>query len=81
MASNADIKQYPLSDKVEYILALVNEFGKAHSLTDTQAWRYIKRYGGVKLMDEHYGFMHTQSFSDMVADMTTYLNRQGGKLV
>jgi hypothetical protein len=32
-------------------------------------------------MDEHYGFMHTQSFSDMVADMTVYLNRQGGKLV
>lgn len=81
MASAVNIKQYPLADKVEYIIALVNEFGKAHGLTDTQAWRYIKRYGGVKLMDEHYGFMHTQSFADMVADMTAYLHRQGGKLV
>ena len=81
MSSSVEMKQYPVADKVEYIIALVSEFGKAHSLTDSQAWRYIKRYGGVKLMDEHYGFMHTQSFSDMVADMTTYLNRQGGKLV
>ena len=81
MGSSVDTKQYPLIDKVEYIVALVNEFSKAHSLTDSQAWRYIKRYGGVKLMDEHYGFMHTQSFADMVADMTAYLNRQGGKLI
>jgi hypothetical protein len=81
MGSSIEMKQYPVADKVEYIIALVSEFGKAHSLTDSQAWRYIKRYGGVKLMDEHYGFMHTQSFSDMVADMTVYLNRQGGKLV
>ena len=81
MGSSIETKQYPVADKVEYIIALVSEFGKAHSLTDSQAWRYIKRYGGVKLMDEHSGFMHTQSFTDMVADMTTYLNRQGGKLV
>lgn len=81
MGSSIEMNQYPVADKVEYIIALVSEFGKAHSLTDSQAWRYIKRYGGVKLMDEHYGFMHTQSFTDMVADMTVYLNRQGGKLV
>ena len=35
MGSSIEMKQYPLTDKVEYIVALVNEFGKAHSLTDS----------------------------------------------
>lgn len=73
-------RNYHLEDKVEYIIALVNEFAKTYGLSDAQAWRYMKRYDGVRLLDEQYGFMHTQSFSDMVADMALFMNRKGGKL-
>lgn len=36
-----------LKDKVEYIVALVNEFAKRFELTDVQAYRYISHYNGV----------------------------------
>ncbi|MDR0940009.1 MAG: DUF3791 domain-containing protein [Mediterranea sp.] len=73
-------KNYPIADKVEYIIALVNEFAKAHGLSDKQAFRYMERYKAIKFIDRHYGIAHTQSFEDMVSDMTAYCQRHGGQL-
>jgi hypothetical protein len=72
--------QYPLTDKVEYIVALVNEFAKAHALTDSQAYRYMEQYKAIDFIDTHYGIAHTQSFRDVVSDITAYCQRHGGAI-
>ena len=33
---------YPVRDKIEYIIAFINEFGQRFGLTDLQAYRYLK---------------------------------------
>lgn len=68
-------------DKVEYIIALVNEFAKHFKLTEVQAYRYIAHYNGVDMIDEHYNIMHTLDFKDMVKSLAMYCNRQGGALI
>lgn len=69
-----------IKDKVEYIIALISEFAKAHSLTTNQAYRYLERYKAIDFIDKHYGIAHTQSFKDVVSDITIYCRRFGGAI-
>ena len=71
---------FSVKDKVEYIIALVNEFAKAHSLAPSQAYRYLERYKAIDFIDKHYGIAHTQSFNDVVSDITAYSQRFGGAI-
>ena len=70
-----------LKNKVEYIVALVNEFAKHFGLTDVQAFRYIQHFKGIELIDQHYDIMHTLDFKETVNSLANYCNRQGGALV
>ena len=70
-----------LKDKVEYIVALVNEFAKRFGLTDVQAFRYISHYNGVELIEQHYEIMHTLDFRETVESLAIYCHRQGGVLI
>ena len=71
---------FSVKDKVEYIIALVNEFAKAQSLAHSQAYRYLERYKAIDFIDKHYGIAHTQSFKDVVSDITAYCQRFGGAI-
>lgn len=70
-----------LKDKAEYMVAIINEFAKAHSLTNSQAYRYLERYKAIDFLDRHYGIAHTQRFEDVVSDITVYCQRFGGAIV
>ena len=39
---------YPIAYKVEFLIACVSEFAKAHSLKKKQAFNYIERYKGLE---------------------------------
>lgn len=67
-------------NKVEYFVAIINEFAKRNSLSDSQAYRYLKRYKGIDLIDRFYNIMHTQSFRDVLNDLTAFCNKQGGAI-
>ena len=70
-----------VKDKVEYIVALVNEFAKRFGLSDVQAYRYISHYHGIEMIDQHYNIMHTLDFRDSVEGLALFCNRQGGALI
>ncbi len=72
---------FTIRDKVEYIIIFVQEFARRHSLTMRQAYNYLRRFKGIDFLDNHYGVAHTQSFGNMVDDITEYCHRQGGALV
>ena len=67
--------------KRKYFVAIISEFAKRKNLTDKQAYRYLKRYKAIELVDRFYGVMHTQSFRDVINDLITFCQRQGGALV
>lgn len=70
-----------LKNKVEYIVAVINDFAKAHSLTTMQAYRYLERFQGIDFVDKFYNIEHTLSFEDVIEDLTVYCARKGGSLV
>jgi hypothetical protein len=72
---NKDIR-----NKVEYTVAAISEFGKRHSLSPVEAFRYLKRFNGLEMLDRFYDVMHTLSFKDATEDLTSYCHRQGGAL-
>ena len=83
LRNNPDVTMvdgYPVRDKIEYIIAFINEFGKRFGLTDSQAYRYLNTYGAIKNIDKHYGALHTQDFRGNVEDVATYCRRMGGQL-
>lgn len=69
-----------ISDKIQYLVALISEFAQHYKLTPTQAERYMSRYGALELCDKHYGTMHTLSWADNINSIATYCRRKGGKL-
>lgn len=71
---------YQIRDKIEYIIAFINEFGQRFGLTDLQAYRYLKTYDAIANIDKHYGALHTQDFRGNMEDVATYCRTMGGKL-
>lgn len=67
-------------DKAEYLLSLISHFAERNGLNVMQAYRYVKRFGGVELVNEHYNIMHTLSFDDALDSLTNYLHRRGGAI-
>lgn len=70
-----------VKNKAEYIIASINVFAKRHKLTDTQAYRYLRRFKGIEMLERFYDVMHTLSFKDTTEDLTAFCHRNGGELV
>mgnify|MGYP006329618937 FL=1 len=70
-----------IKNKTEYLIASINEFAKRHKLTDTQAYRYLKRFRGMEMPERFYDVMHTLSFKDTTEDLTAFCHRNGVKLL
>ena len=69
---------YSINDKLEWFLIFINEFGRKNGLTMKQAFNYLNRYQGMAFLDNHYDYVHTQSFRSMIDDITDYCQRKGG---
>ncbi len=70
-----------IKDKTDWTLIFVWEFGKKFGLDMRQAFNYLKRYKGIAFIEKNYNYVHTQSFSSMVNDISEYCHRQGGALI
>ncbi len=71
---------YNIKDIIEYIIALVNEFAKKHSLTEYQAYRYIRNHNGLKFIEDNYGIIHTLDFNEVIESLSMYCRKDGGQL-
>ena len=69
-----------IRNKVEYIVVMIAEFAKAKHLTESQAFRYLKRFDAIKFLNEHYGIAHTLRMEDVLNDITDYCRRHGGAI-
>lgn len=72
--------RYDIKDIIEYTIALVNEFAKKHSLTEEQAYRYIRNHKGLKFIENNYGIMHTLDFNEVVESLSLFCRKDGGAL-
>jgi hypothetical protein len=66
---------------VEYVVCCVGAFASKFSLTNTQAYAYLRRFGGIDFLIDYYAAEHTLSIDDAVNDLQTICSREGGKIV
>lgn len=69
-----------MAKKVDYLIALINEFGKRYSLSDKDAYLYLKRYGAMSIYEDCYEYLHTQSFETAAEELAGFCRRNGGTL-
>ena len=72
---------YSTHDKLEWTMIFIEEFGRKFELSIKQAFNYLSRYKGIAFVDDHYDYVHTQSFKSMVNDIAEYCHQNGGALV
>lgn len=73
-------KNYPVSDKIEYSVFLINDFARHFNISPKQSFDYLDSYGGISFINRNYGIAHTQSFEDMVENLVLVCKRNGGNL-
>lgn len=72
--------EYTNEEKLEWTMIFIYEFGKKYGLNMKQAFGYLSRFKGIDFIDEHYGYVHTQSFESMVEDIAGLCRKMGGRL-
>ena len=65
---------------IGYTVALISEFAHHFGIHPRQAYAYLKRFKGMEHLHEHYGILHTQSFTDTVDALVQVCLNNGGKL-
>lgn len=72
--------QKEISNRIEYIVSCVGEFALRHSLTNSQAYHYLKRFFGIEFLVKFYEAEHQLSIDDAVNDVTMVCHRNGGAI-
>ena len=67
-------------NKLNYIIAFITEFAKAHHISMQQAYIYLQQFKGLDFVDKYYEVEHTGSFENAVEDVTIYCQRMGGAI-
>ncbi len=71
---------FSIKDISEYIVALIAAFASRYTMTEAEAYKYLNKYGAIKVAHDFYDVMHTQPMNDMVQSMASYCRRKGGTL-
>ena len=69
-----------ISKRVDYLVALINEFGRKFSLSDREAYLYLQKYGAIAIYDDCYEYLHTQSFDCATQELAQFCQRNGGSV-
>ena len=66
------------SDKVSFIAYIIPAFADAYKMNVQQAFFYLKKYGGLDFLMEHWWTLHTDSDFYAVKDLYEVCRENGG---
>ncbi|GAB6012211.1 DUF3791 domain-containing protein [Viscerimonas tarda] len=49
------------SDKISFIAFIIPEFADAYKMNMQEAYRYLKKYGGLDYLNKHWWALHTDN--------------------
>jgi len=68
------------NDIIEYVVVIISCFAKRFSLSNADAYAYMKTHMGLDYLIKDYDGIHTQSVDDAVDFAATICRRFGGTL-
>ena len=77
---NTQLKQLDkeTSDCVAFIAFIIPAFAAAYKMNVQDAYRYLKKYGGLDFLHEHWWALHTDNPFWAVRDIFEVCHRNGG---
>jgi hypothetical protein len=67
------------SDKVSFVTFIIMEFAEAFKMKKTDAYQYLKQYGGLDFLFKHWWAMHTDDKYFALRDLYTVCLENGGR--
>ena len=69
-----------LLGKIESIVMSIEEFGRAYSLSSSEAYAYLKKYKGLDYLDDYHEPLSCLPMESLVDDLAQVCRSNGGKL-
>ena len=70
----------PLLGKIESIVMSIGEFGRAYSLSSSDAYAYLKKYKGLAYLDDYHEPLSCLPMESLVDDLAKVCRNNGGML-
>jgi len=67
------------SDKVSFIAFIIPAFAEAYKMNVQDAYRYLKKYGGIDFLQKHWWALHTDNVLYTLDDIYTICHQNGGQ--
>ena len=66
-------------NRVKFFAFIIPEFARAYKMNKQEAYRYLKKYGGLDFLFENWWALHTDNPFWAVRDMYRICYQNGGK--
>jgi hypothetical protein len=67
-------------DKVSFITFIIPKFASGYKMNTQDAYLYLKKYGGINYLDEHWWALHTDNPYWAIRSMAKVCRNNGGNL-
>jgi hypothetical protein len=67
------------SDKISFITFIIPEFASAYKMNMQDAYRYLKKYGGLDFLYKHWWALHTDNVLYALNDIYEICYKNGGQ--
>ena len=68
-----------ISDKVSFVTFIIIEFAEAFKMKKQDAYQYLKKYGGLSFLFQHWWALHTDDKYFALRDLYNVCLENGGK--
>ena len=72
------LKDKEKRDKIRFIAFIIPEFARSYKMSKPEAYQYLKKYGGVDFIFEHWWALHTDNPFWAVRDIYEICRQNGG---
>jgi hypothetical protein len=79
MPSDRVLDKYD-SDKISFMTFIIPEFAGAFKMKVSQAYRYLKQYGGFDYLNRNWWALHTDNEYHVLLNLYKYCSQNGGYL-
>ena len=66
------------SDKISFVTFIITEFALAYKMGMPESYRYLKKYGGLDYLSEHWWALHTDNKFYALRDLYDVCYQNGG---
>jgi hypothetical protein len=77
---NTAVLDKQTSDKVSFIAFIIPKFASGYKMNAQDAYLYLKKYGGINYLNEHWWALHTDNPYWAIRSMAKVCRNNGGCL-